>query len=165
LHQELNSSGHCLVLIPAPSDGLVYRCFQRIARSWPQRLTSQHLLIEGDVPLTAGFESKEPTGAIARLLDANLDVIARIGLQFGALNVTYVRSGGHGPQVYRQSFFDEVRFEIDGPSTLMREEVGQVLLAITTTLHASAASGSADFTELTESLPLRMRSVDVESRL
>jgi len=117
------------------------------------------------VPLTAGFESKEPAGAIARLLDANLDVIARIGLQFGALNVTYVRSGGHGPQVYRQSFFDEVRFEIDGESTLTREEVGQVLLAITTSLHASVASGSADFTELTESLPLRMRSVDVESRL
>jgi hypothetical protein len=164
VHEELNSSSHCLVLIPAPADGVVYRCFKRIAQSWPQQLTHHQLLIEGDVPLTAGFDSKEPCGTIGRLLDANLDVIARIELRFGALRVAYVRSGGHGPQLFRQSFFDEVRFEIEGPSTLSREQIGQVLLAISTNLHASMASGSSEFTELTDDLPLRMRADEVERR-
>ena len=164
MHRELNSSGHCLLLIPAPTDGVVYRCFQRIAQTWQRQLTHQLLLIEGDVPLTASFESREPIGAIGKLLDANLDVIARIELNFGTLRVMYVRSGGHGPQCYRQSFFDEIRFEIDGACTLGREEVGQVLLGISTGLHASAATGTAEFIELTDGLPWRMRPADAERR-
>jgi hypothetical protein len=164
VHRELNSSGHCLLLIPAPADGVVYRCFQRIAQTWQRKLTHQLLLIEGDVPLTAGFDSREPIGAIGRLLDANLDVIARIELHFGTLRVMYVRSGGHGPQCYRQSFFDEVRFGIEGASTLNREEVGQVLLGISTSLHASAATGTSEFSELTDGLPWRMRPATTERR-
>jgi len=162
VHDDLNSSGHCLMLIPAPADGVVYLCFKRITQAWRQQLTYHQLLIDGDVPLSAGFDADEPSVTITRLLDANLDVIARIELQFGALDVTYVRSGGHGPQLYRESFFDEVRFDIKGASTLSRDEVGQLILAISTGLHASAASGTSEFGELTEALPLAMRHMDVE---
>jgi hypothetical protein len=162
VRENFISSGHCLVLIPAPADGVVYRCFQRIAQVWQDRITHQQLRLDGDVPLTAGFQAKEPSLAISRLLDANVDVIARIELQFDALHVTYVRSGGHGPQLYRQSFFDEVRFEVDGHSSLSHEEIGQVLLAITADLHATAATGTSEFTELTDALPLRMRPVDTQ---
>jgi hypothetical protein len=164
VQDELNSSGHCLMLIPAPADGVVYRCFKRIAQSWPHRVTHQQLLIEGDVPLSTGFDSDEPSVTITRLLDANLDVIARIELHFAGLEVSYVRSGGHGPQLFRTSYFDEIRFDIKGASTLTRDEIGQVLLAISTNLHASAASGTSEFNELTEALPLTMRHMDMERR-
>jgi hypothetical protein len=153
------------MLIPAPADGVVYRCFKRIAQSWLRQVTYQQLLIDGDVPLSAGFDSKEPSVTITRLLEANLDVIARIELHFGGLEVMYVRSGGHGPQLFRESYFDEVRFAIKGASTLTREEAGQLLLAISTSLHASAASGTSEFNELTEALPLTMRHVDMERRV
>lgn len=152
------------MLIPAPADGVVYRAFKRIAQTWSDRLTYQQLLIEGDVPLSTAFEAAEPSATIAKLLDANLDVIARIEVHFGALSVIYVRSGGHGPQLYRESFFDEVRFDIDGASTLTRDEVGQLILAISTSLHASAASGTPEFGELAEGLPLLMRPSDIERR-
>jgi len=145
------------MLIPAPTDGAVYRCFKRIARTWPQQLTHQQLLIEGDLPLSTGFDADESSTTIGRLLAANLDVIARIELHFGALDLAYVRSGGHGPHLYRESFFDEVRFGIHGVSTLTREQVGQLLLAISTGLHASAASATSEFTELSAALPLIVR--------
>ncbi|HEU4652559.1 MAG TPA: hypothetical protein VFS47_01150 [Steroidobacteraceae bacterium] len=93
-----------------------------------------------------------------------MDVIARIDVHFGSLCVSYVRSGGHGPRLYRQSYFDEVRLAIHGPTTLTREQIGEMLLDITTTLHASAATGTAELTELTDALPLRVRSVEAERR-
>ncbi|HEU4600664.1 MAG TPA: hypothetical protein VFS24_01790 [Steroidobacteraceae bacterium] len=164
MHHELTSAGHCLLLIPAPTDGVVYRCFQRLMQRWSAHVTGQALLIEGNVPLTPNFDAAEPRGAIARLLDANLDVIGRIELCFGSLRVSYVRSGGHGPRLYRQSYFDEVRLEIDGATSVTREQIGEMLLEITARLHASAATGTAELTELTEALPLQVRSVEAERR-
>jgi hypothetical protein len=76
----------------------------------------------------------------------------------------YVRSGGHGPQLFRTSYFDEVKFELDGTSTLDRDQLGQFLLELSTTLHASAATGTPEFAELTDALPLRVRSIDSERR-
>jgi hypothetical protein len=166
MYGDLSSpaAGHCLLLIPAPSDGAAYRCFQVLAQRWGGQLTAQKLSIEGDVPLTPDFTAREPSGAILKLLHANLDVIARMELDFGGLKVVYLRSGGHGPQLFRTSYFDEVKFEVEGESTLDREQLGQLLLELSTALRASAATGTAEFSELTDALPFRVRSIDSERR-
>jgi hypothetical protein len=156
---------HCTLLIPAPTDAVVYRCFQSIARQWKQQLTSENLLLEGDVPMTSGLtRAIAPTG-IAKILEANLDVIASIQLSFGGLTVNYVRSGGQGSQLNRKSYFDEIKLALDGLCTLSQAEIGQLILLQSTCLRVSAARGSAAFNELTEGLPIRVRHVQGEQRL
>jgi hypothetical protein len=167
VHDELGSSfasDHCSLLIPAPADSAVYRCFQSIARQWKQQLTSEQLFIEGDVPMGSGLTQTASPPGIAKILHANLDVIARIQLAFGGLCVAYVRSGGHAHQVQRKIYFDEIRLELNGVSTLSQAEIGQLVLLLATCLRVSAARGSAAFDEFTDGLPIRVRHVHGEQR-
>jgi hypothetical protein len=107
--------------------------------------------------MTSGLTCATAPIGITKILQANLDVIAKIELMFGGVRVTYVRSGGQGPTLYRKSFFDEIKLSMDGPSTLSQTEIGQLILLISTSLHVTAASGSAAFCEFTEGLPIRVR--------
>lgn len=148
-------SHRCTLLISAPTDGAVYRCFQSIARQWKQQLTSERLLIEGDVQMTSGLTRPNSPAGMAKILSANLYVIATIQLDFGGLAISYVRSGSAHPQ--RKSYFDEIRLAHDGFSTLSQTEIGQLILLLCTCLGVSAASGSAAFHEFTDGLPIRVR--------
>lgn len=148
-------SHRCTLLISAPTDGAVYRCFQSIARQWKQQLTAERLLIEGDVQMTSGLTRTSSPAGMAKILSANLDVIATIQLDFGGLVVSYVRAGAAHPN--RKNYFDEVKLALDGFSTLSQTEIGQLILLLCTCLGVSAASGSAAFHEFTDGLPIRVR--------
>jgi hypothetical protein len=158
-------SDRCTLLIPAPADGAVYRCFQSVARQWKQQLTAETLLIEGDIPMTSGLTCAVAPSGITKILDANLDVIASIQLAFGGLTVNYVRSGGQSPNVYRKSYVDEINLSLEGFCTLSQAEIGQLILLLSTCLKVSAARASAAFNEFTEGLPIRVRHVHGEQRV
>src|SRR5690242_18826625 len=84
----------CILVITAPSDRVVYQCFRSIARRWRGLLSAHRLWIVEKVPLSSGICLEEPSAAIARILDANCDMISLLELEFGSLVCTYVRSGG-----------------------------------------------------------------------
>lgn len=159
-----NSSDHCTLLIPAPSDAAVYRCFQSIARQWRQQLTSETLLIEGDVAMSSGLTRTQAPSGIAKILDANLNVIESIHLAFAGFSVKYARARDANAQSIRKNYFDEIVLSLDGFCTLSQAEIGQLILLLSTCLRVSAARASAAFNEFTHDLPIRVRHVQGESR-
>ena len=147
------SSEHCLLLIPAPTDEAVYSCFRRIAQRWRTHFASESLRIEGDVPLTAGLTQPNPPPTIGKLVHANIDVIAAIDLQLTGVRIRYLRSGGHGPTLYRLSFFDEISIEVEDTSAFDYEQLGQLLRELWSPLDVSGATGTGELLRLTELLP------------
>ncbi|MFL6547706.1 MAG: hypothetical protein ACJ8OJ_03380 [Povalibacter sp.] len=104
--------GLTVMLIAAPSDGVVFDYFRSLASRWQSQVTGERLTIDGDIPLRANLCSPEITKPVQKLIAADFQILSRIELEFGGLKVTYVRSGGHGPTMYRSSFFDEIRIEL-----------------------------------------------------
>jgi hypothetical protein len=138
---------HCLLLIPAPSDAAIYEIFRSLASRWRSRLLSQQLWIEGDLPLTPGLTEAAVPQTMTRLLDADCAIIDKIELQFAALRITYVRSGGHAP--FRESYFDEVRLEASATS-LSSNEVRAIVESTLRSLPVASYSASPGFAELIE---------------
>lgn len=159
---EAVGSGHCVLLINSMSDASVYGCFKSIAHRWHEQVTAESLLIEGGAQLTPGLTRLDPPPGVRRLIDARTDVIETIVLQFGGLKVWYVRSGGSGPALYRRAFFDEVKLELNGDATLTNDQIRELLAMLCTQLEASALTGSPDFAALTDSLPVKVRTVSNE---
>jgi hypothetical protein len=138
---------HCLLLVPAPSDAAIYEIFRSLASRWRSRLLSQHLWIEGDLPLTPGLTEASIPPTMTRLLDVDCAIIDKIELQFAALSITYVRSGGHAP--FRESYFDEVRLEASATS-LSSNEVRAIVDSTLKLLPFVSYSASPGFAELVE---------------
>lgn len=115
----------CLLLIRAPADREIYAAFRALAAQAQDHSSREQLIIEGDVPLTAGLSTPSVPATVQRLLDADCDMIDNLSLQIGELCVTYVRSGGHAP--FRESFFDEVRLEAKDASSIDSANVEKVL--------------------------------------
>jgi hypothetical protein len=130
---------HCLLLIRAPSDRTIYEAFRSLAARGRNRLTEEHLFIEGDIPLTAGLSAPAVPGTLERLLEADCEMIDKLELKFGPLQVSYLRSGGHAP--YRESFFDEIRLEADAVH-LDQNELSELLEVIFRHLSVTSHSGS-----------------------
>ncbi len=107
--QALEPSELCFLLIRAPTDREIYGAFRAIAAHAQDQAQHEQLLIEGDVPLTAGLTSPTVPTTLQRLLNADCDMIDTLSLDIGGLSVIYRRSGGHAP--FRESYFDEVRIE------------------------------------------------------
>jgi len=166
MRNEIGSfiSDHCTLLVPAPTDAAVYRCFQSVARQWKQQLTSESLLIEGDVPMTSGLTCATAPSGVAKILEANLNVIASIQLSFGGLAVKYMRAAGPSPHKNKKGYFDEIDLSLEGFCTLSQAEIGQLILLLSTCLRVSAARATAAFNEFTEGLPIRVRHVQGEQR-
>jgi hypothetical protein len=137
----------CLLLVPAPSDAAIYEIFRSLASRWRSRLLSQHLWIEGDLPLTPGLTEAAIPPTMTRLLDADCAIIDKIELQIAGLNVTYVRSGGHAP--FRESYFDEVRLEASAGS-LSSNEVRAIVESTLKSLPFVSYSATPGFAELVE---------------
>jgi hypothetical protein len=131
---------HCLLLIRAPSDRAIYDAFRSLAARGRSRLTEEHLFIEGDIPLTAGLSSPSVPGTLERLLEADCEMIDKLELKFGSLQISYLRSGGHAP--YRESFFDEIRLEADA-AQLDQSELSGLLEVIFRQLSVTSYSASA----------------------
>lgn len=106
-----NGSEQCLLLVRAPSDHEIYGAFRQLASRWRNQAIGEQLLIEGDVPLTAGLGAPAVPATLQKLLDADCEMIDLLLMQAHHITVTYVRSGGHAP--FRQSYFDEVRVHVD----------------------------------------------------
>lgn len=127
------------MLIRAPSDRAIYDAFRSLAARGRSRVTEEHLFIEGDIPLTAGLSAPSVPGTLERLLEADCEMIDRLELKFGSLQITYLRSGGHAP--YRESFFDEIRLEAD-TANLEQDELSGLLEPIFQQLSVTSHSGS-----------------------
>jgi hypothetical protein len=152
---ERVSVPECLLLIPAPSDRLVYLCFRSLAQRWKTVVTADRVTLIGNLPLTAGLTHDTVPPAIKKLVEAELDTIAGIELEIGGLAIAYVRSGGHGPAPYRKSFFDEVRLSIRGSTPLTGEEVAALIRQLYDSLDARATEGVAEFTCTVQLEPAR----------
>lgn len=105
-----SSSEQCLLLIDSPSDRAVHDAFRAIAARDPRAVSGEHLWIEGDVPLTAGLTTQAVPRTLARLLEADCEMIDRLELEIGPLQIRYLRSGGHEP--FRESFYDEIHLDV-----------------------------------------------------
>lgn len=154
--------GHCVFLINSLPDAAVYGCLKHIARRWAQHVTAESLLIEGQVPLTAGLTRPIPPSSIAKLLAANADVIEQIVIEFGRFKVCYVRSGGSGPAIFRRAFFDEVKFELHGVATLTFDQIRELAGILCTELEAGAVTGTPNLVALTDALPVKVRTFSDE---
>ncbi|HEU4654366.1 MAG TPA: hypothetical protein VFS47_10285, partial [Steroidobacteraceae bacterium] len=127
-------------------------CFRAVARRWSGRVTREYLLIEGGVPISSGLTLDVPPPTISKLIDASIDVIARIELEFGGLWICFERTGGGGPQLFRQSFFDQVRIELRGPSALEMSEIQQLIRELDTCLKVGTAFTTEDLRLVSEAL-------------
>lgn len=145
-------AGHCLFVIPSPSDDVIHGGFRAIAQRWRVHVTGERLWIEGDVPMSASLTTPVPSPALERLLAFRADVIARIDLNFDGLTFSYVRSGGHGPVMYRKSFFDEVRVELEGYTSVQEHDLGEMLRELCTSLEVGRGTASPKFMPLLEQL-------------
>lgn len=136
---------HCLLLIRAPSDRSIYETFRAVATHDRGRIRHEQLLIEGNVPLTAGLAAPEVPHTVERLLEAESEMIDKLALQTGKLRMTYVRSGGHAP--YRESYFDEI--QLDAPrATAKPHEIAQVLETLFKGLSVTSHMGTPYLSEL-----------------
>jgi hypothetical protein len=129
-------------LIRSPSDEQVYECFRGLAQRFAPYVKHESLWIEGDVPLSAAFAAAGPPPAIQRLIDAKSSIVTRVELQLDGLSVAFVRSGGVGPPMYRESYFDELRLTTQGPLELTREQIEDIVAGLHTCLDAVAVTGA-----------------------
>src|SRR5689334_9114151 len=95
------------LLIAAPTDGQVFNYFRSLAARWPGEIIAERLTIEGNIPLRSGLVSGELPQPIQRLLAIDVQMFTTVEIEFRGLKVTYLRSGGSGPTLYRKSLFDE----------------------------------------------------------
>jgi hypothetical protein len=130
-----------LFLIRSPSDEQVYKCFRGLAQRFAPYVKHESLWIEGNVPLSAAFAAAEPPPAIQRLIDAESSIVTRMELQLGGLMVAFVRSGGVGPPMYRESYFDELRLATHGSLELRHEQIEDIVAGLHTCLDAVAVTG------------------------
>lgn len=144
--------GHCLLLIPSPSDELVYRSFRSVGQQWGSYVTDERLWIEGGVPLTPHLTTHATSPLVSSLAGTQLDVISRIELSFDGLTIAYVRSGGHGPTMFRESFFDEIRIEQEGKSSLSVDALASLCRELCSSLDVLRGTGSPEFRTLFEYL-------------
>ena len=151
------TSGHCLLVIPSPRDEAVYGCFRSIANKWRDHVTGEALWIEPDVPISACLTSPTPSAALMKLIEASSDIISRIDLQFAGLTLSFIRSGGQGPTVFRQSFFDEIRAECKGTASIDAEEVIDIFQELSECLEARRGIGTLEFTRLLMKSPLGIK--------
>ena len=133
-----------IFLIRSPSDEQVYKCFRGLAQRFAPYLKHEGLWIEGDVPLSAAFGAAEPPPAIQRLIDAESSIITKVEIRLGGLTIAFVRSGGVGPSIYRESYFDELRISEQGSPELTHEQIEGIVAQLHTCLDAVAVTG-ADF--------------------
>lgn len=145
----MRASGHCLFVIPSPTDDVIFGCFRSIAQRWQMHVTGERLLLKGDVPITACLTTSEPSSALTTLVSAHSGIVARIELDFGALRLSYVRSG-YGPVSYRKNFFDDVRVECKGSTSMHEGDLVQMFRELCTSLQARPGIISPDFARLVE---------------
>jgi hypothetical protein len=151
------TTGSCLLIIPSPRDEVVYGCFRSIAGKWRDHVTGEGLWIESDVPVTAGLTTSEPSESLMKLMDSSADIVSRIDLRFGGLLLSFIRSGGQGPTMFRQSFFDEIRAECHGTSSIDAEEILDVFAELCECLEARRGIGTLEFTRLLMKSPLGLK--------
>ena len=131
-----------IFLIRSPTDEQVYRCFRELAQRYAPFVKHEGVWLEGDVPLSAAFAAAEPSPAIQRLFDAESSIITRVELYLGGLAIAFVRSGGVGPIMYRESYFDELRISTHGALELIPEQIDDIVAALHTCLEAVIATGA-----------------------
>jgi hypothetical protein len=151
------TTGRCLLIIPSPRDDVVYGCFRSIAAKWREHVTGEGLWIEADVPISAGLTTPEPSDSFVKLMQSSADIVSRIDLRFGGLLLSFIRSGGQGPAMYRQSFFDEIRAECHGTSSIDAEEILDVFAELFECLEARRGIGTLEFTRLLMKSPLGIK--------
>jgi hypothetical protein len=149
------SGSYCLLVVASPSDSVVYGCFRAIAQRWRSSLLVERLWIEGDVPISSGFLLESPPPTISKLIASDVQMISRMSLEFAGLAVSYCRSGGHGPHIYRQSYFDEVLIQKADGSSMSAKDAREVIETLRRTLGVGSCMASGDFTAVTEELDLQ----------
>ena len=105
--------GFTVLLIAAPSDRAVFDYFRVLANRWEGEIRAESLSINGDIPLSAGLSSSDISPPIRKIIDADVQIVMSIELQFDGLKISYFRSGGSGPTPFRESFFDELHVALD----------------------------------------------------
>jgi hypothetical protein len=151
------TSGRCLLIIPSPRDEVVYGCFRSIAGRWREHVTGEGLWIESDVPISVGLTTPEPFEPLVKLMGSSADIVSRIDLRFGGLLLSFIRSGGQGPMMFRQSFFDELRAECQGTSSIDAEEILDIFGELSECLEARRGIGTVEFTRLLKKSPLGIK--------
>jgi hypothetical protein len=143
--QELEAgwpASGALFLIRSPSDEQVYKCFRGLARRFAPYVKHEGLWIEGDVPLSAAFAAPEAPPAVRRLFDADASIITRVELHLAGLAIVFLRSGGAGAAMYRQSYFDELRISTYGALELSPDEIENVVAELHSCLEALVVAGA-----------------------
>jgi hypothetical protein len=148
------SESYCVLVIPSPTDAVVYGCFRSIARKWQPYLLSEQLWIEGDVPISSGFLLDSPPRTISRLLDAEVAIIAGVSLELTGLTVSYRRSGGHGPPMYRQSFFDDLLITKRDGAAMSTSDVQEMIEELHGCLEIGSVMATGDFASIANDLDL-----------
>jgi hypothetical protein len=128
--QSGTETGRTVLLIAAPSDAAIFDYFRALAGRWPTEIQAERLIIQGEVSLVCGLRDAEASPAIRRVLSADMQLISRIELEFPGLKMSYVRSGGHGPTVFRDSFFDELHLDLQSAGN---ELIAQLALSVACT--------------------------------
>jgi hypothetical protein len=105
--------GFTVLLIAAPSDRAVFDYFHALGNRWEGEIRGESLSINGDVPLSAGLSSSDISPPIRKVIDADVQIVMSIELQFDGLKISYFRSGGSGPTPFRESFFDELHVALE----------------------------------------------------
>lgn len=151
------TTGSCLLIIPSPRDEVVYGCFRSIAGKWREHVTGEGLWIECDVPISPGLTTSEPSESLLKVMDSSADIVSRIEIRFGGLLLSFIRSGGQGPVMFRQSFFDEIRAECHGTASIDAEEIVDVFAELCECLDARRGVGTLEFTRLLKKSPLALK--------
>ena len=94
------SPGLTVLLIAAPSDGVVFDYFRALAERWSNEITADRLIVEGGIPLRSGLASGQIPHPVQKLISADVQIFSSLEIEFGGLKVTYLRSGGTGPIVH-----------------------------------------------------------------
>lgn len=134
----------CLLIVRSPADSVVYGCFRAIAKKWRSSLLVEGLTIEGDVPISSGFLLDSPPSTISKLLEADVQIISRISLEFAGLSVSYRRTGGHGPHMYRQSYFDEILIRRGDGCSMSAEDIKEIIGELQHCLGVGSCMASGD---------------------
>ena len=92
-------SGHCLLLIAAPTDAEIYGCFRAVSRKWRHSLLAERLWIEHDVPISSDFTSEHPPEAVQRIIAADRELILRIEVEIAGFEVGHGIWLGEGAEV------------------------------------------------------------------